>query len=108
MNGIMNENQLTIVKKFEAIKPLIQKIDFIFDNCYRECHIKHFHTFKYRCIYNSIFTNIRNSELINLPVCDKNRRLFEVTEKLKIARQRGFIFIQINKLTINFSRIYGI
>ena len=36
----MNENQLSIVKKYENIKPLIHKIDSIIDNCYRNCHNK--------------------------------------------------------------------
>ena len=45
MNGTMNENQnqLTIVKQYEIIKPLIHKIDSIIDNCIRDCHNKFFH-----------------------------------------------------------------
>ena len=46
----MNENQFTIVKKYENIKPLIHKRDSINDHCYRDCHNKYFHTFKNRCI----------------------------------------------------------
>ena len=33
----MDENQLTIVKEYEFDQPLIQKIDSIFDKCYRDC-----------------------------------------------------------------------
>ena len=44
----MNENQLTMVKKYQFDKPLIHKIDSIIDNCYRDCHTKYFHTFKQR------------------------------------------------------------
>ena len=40
MDGIMNENQLTIVKEYEFDKPLIEKIDCVIDNCYRDCHKK--------------------------------------------------------------------
>ena len=36
MEGVMNENQLTIVKDYEFDKPLIHKLDSIFDNCYRD------------------------------------------------------------------------
>ena len=43
MNVRMNEN--VIVKEYEYIKPLIQKIDSIFDNCIRDCDKKYFHTF---------------------------------------------------------------
>ena len=32
MNGIMNENQLTIVKYYEFDKPLIHNIDSLIDN----------------------------------------------------------------------------
>ena len=46
MNGIMNENQLTIVKKYEFDKPLIRKIDSITDICYRDCYSKYYHTFE--------------------------------------------------------------
>ena len=31
MNGIMNENQLTIVKEYEFDNPLIQKIDSLIE-----------------------------------------------------------------------------
>ena len=43
MNGILSENQLTNGKEYEFIKPLIHKIDFKFDNCYRDCHQKYYH-----------------------------------------------------------------
>ena len=37
MNGIMDENQLTIVKKSENIEPLFHKMDATIDNCCRDC-----------------------------------------------------------------------
>ena len=40
MNGMMNDNQLTIVKEYEFDSPLIQKIDSIIDKCIRDCHNK--------------------------------------------------------------------
>ena len=46
MNAILNKNQLTIGKEYEFIKPLIHKIDSIFDNCYRDCHNKNCHIFE--------------------------------------------------------------
>ena len=46
MNGIMNKNQLTVVKEYDFDKPLIQKIESIIDNYYRDCHNKYFHTFE--------------------------------------------------------------
>ena len=38
MDGTMNESQLTIFKEYEVDKPLIHKIDSIFDDCIRNCH----------------------------------------------------------------------
>ena len=95
MNAIMNKNQLTVVKEYEFDKPLIHKIDSIIDNCY-------FQTFDHIFVFNINFTNIVKNEVINLRISDKSINLYESNEKLKVARQRGFLFNQINKLTINF------
>ena len=100
MDGIMDENQLTIVKKCEIIKPLIHRIDSIIDNCYRDCHNKYYHTFEYKCEYDIQLTNIRNNEIINITFSDKSMGLFELNKKLTAARQNGFMFNQINKLKL--------
>ena len=89
-----------MLKNYEILKPLIHKIDSIIDNCYRHCHIEFFHTFEYRCIHNVNHTNTDNNELFNLTISDKNLSLYEIIKKLKIARQKGFIFNEIHKLTI--------
>ena len=47
MNGILNES--TVVKEYGFIKTLIHKIDSISDNCFKNCHIRCFHTFEYKC-----------------------------------------------------------
>ena len=57
MDGIMNKNQLTVVKEYEFDKQLIHKIDSIIDSCYRDCHGKYFQTFKYDCIYDINLTD---------------------------------------------------
>ena len=72
MNGIMNQNQLTVVKEYEIDNPRIQNIDSIIDNCYRDCYKKYYHTFKYECIYNLNFTNITNNETVNFTISDEN------------------------------------
>ena len=86
MNGIMNENQSTIVKEYEFDKQLIQKIDPIFGFCYRDCYSKYYHTFIYKCEYDIKLTNITNNEIINITTSDKNIGLFELGKKLTIAR----------------------
>ena len=99
MNGITKEN--VIVKEYEFDKPLIHKIDSIIDNCIRDCHHKYFHTFDHICEYGLNFTNISNNETVNFTISNKNMGLYELNEKLTIARGNGFIFNQIKKLTIN-------
>ena len=99
MNGIMNENQLTIVKKYEFDEPLIQKIDSITDICYRDYYNKYYHTFEYKCEYDIKLSNITNDEIINITISGKIMDLFELSKKLAIARGNGFKFNKINKLT---------
>ena len=76
MNGIINENQLTIVREYEFDKPLIQKIDSIIDTCYRNCYSKYDHTFEYKCEYDVKLANITNNEIINETFSDKSMGLF--------------------------------
>ena len=98
MNGILNENQVTIVEEYEIIIPLIHKIDSPIDNCFRE-HNKYFQTFEYNCVYDVKLTNISNIEIANLAIADKSKNLYELNKKLTVARQKCFIFDQTLKLT---------
>ena len=98
----MNENELYVVKEYIFDNPPITKIDSIIDGCYRDYHNKYFHTFKYVCIYDIKVTKITNNEIINITISDNNMGMFELNKKLTLARQRGFIFNQINKLKIKF------
>ena len=100
MNGIMNENQLTVVKEYELNNPLIQKIDSLIDNSIRDCHINYFHTFDHIGEYDLNFTNTTNNETVNFTISDKCIGMFELNKKLAIARENGFKLNQINKLTI--------
>ena len=100
MNGIMNENQLTIVKEYDFDNPLIQKIYSLIDNSIRDCHIKYFHTFDHICEYDLNFTKTTNNETVNFTISDKYMGMFELNKKLANARENGFKFNQINKLTI--------
>ena len=99
MNGIMNQNQLTVVREYEFDNPLIQNVDSIINKCYRDCHNKYFHTFEYVCVYDLNFTNETNNETVNFIISDKSLGMYEINKKLTLARQRGYIFNQINKLT---------
>ena len=98
----MTENELYLVKEYNFDDPLIKKIDSFIDNSIRDCYNKYFHTFDHICDYDLNFTNVTNKESVNFTISDKNMGLYELNKKLATARQRGFIFNQINKLTIKF------
>ena len=100
MNGIMNENQLHLVKEYNFVNPLIQQIDSKIDNSIRDCHNKYFHTFDHICEYDLNFTNILDNESVNFIISDKCMGMFELNKKLTLARENGYIFNHINKLTI--------
>ena len=98
----MNENELYVVKDYKFDNPLITKIDFIIDGCYRDCHNNFFHIFKYECIYDIKHTNVTINKLFNLTVSDKSMKSYELNKKLKVARHNGFLFNQMHKLTSKF------
>ena len=99
----MNANQLTIVKEYEFDKPPIQKIDSLIHNSIRDCHNNYFHAFDHICEYDLNFTNIVNNETANFTISAKSVGMYELNKKLIVARQNGFIFSQINKLTIKIN-----
>ena len=90
MNEILSENG--IVKEYDFNKPLIQKIGSLIDNSIRDGHHKYFHTFDRKCEYNLIFTNTSNNETVNLTISDKSMGMYELNQKLAIARGNVFVF----------------
>ena len=99
----MNKNQFTIVEEYKFDKPLFQKIDSLIDNSIRDCHHKYFHTFDLVCEYDITFTNITNNETDNFTISDKCMGMYDWNKNLAIARERGFKFNQLNKLTIKIN-----
>ena len=100
MNALINENELKVVKKYKIVNPLIQNINSIISECYRDCHHKYFHTFDFICEYNLNFTNNTNNELVNFTISEKSMGVYELNHRLTLAKQRGYLFNQVNKLTI--------
>ena len=96
----MNKKQLTIVKEYKFDKPLIEKIDSLIDISIRDCHHKYFHTFDQVCEYDLNLTKVTINETVNFKIFDECMGMYELNKKLAIARERGFNFNQINKLTI--------
>ena len=86
----MNENELYDVKEYKFDNPPIHKIDSIIDGCYRDCHSKYFHTFKYVCIYDIKLSNITNNEIINLSISDESMNLFELNKKTNTRSTERF------------------
>ena len=76
----MNENEIYVVKEYKLDNPPIHKIDSLIDGCYRECHNKCFHTFKYVCMNDIKLTNITNNEIINISISDESINLFELNK----------------------------
>ena len=102
MNGVMNEN--VIVKEYDFNKPFFENIDSLIDDSIRDCHDNYFHTFDHICENYINFTNITNNETVNFTISHKSMASYELNKKLTVARERGFIFNQIKKLTIIFYR----
>ena len=103
MKGLIKENQLPIVKEKEFDKPDIRKVDSIIDEVVRDCHNKNFHTFEYSGLYDINIANIANTEITDLTTVDKSMNFYKLNGKLKNDRKKGFIFNQINKLTIKIN-----
>ena len=91
MDGIINKNQLTIVKEYKFCKRLIQKIDSLIDNSIRGCHHKYFQTFDHVCEYDLNFTIITINETVNFTISDKNMASYELNKKLTIGRGNGYL-----------------
>ena len=100
MNALINENELSFVKKYEFDNPPIQEIDSLVDNSIRDCHNKYFHTFDHICEYDLNFTNTTNNKTVNFTISDENMSVYELNKKLTVARKNSFKFNNINKLTI--------
>ena len=96
----MNKNELYVVKEYKFDNRLFTDIDSKIDKCFRDCLKKFFHNFKNECIYDFKLTNTANNETINLTISDRSTNLYDLNKKLTAARQNGFSFNQINKLTI--------
>ena len=88
MNGIMNQNQLTVVNEYEFDKPPIQKTDSLFDNSIRDCQIKYSHTFDHICEYDLNFRNITsNNQSVDFAISDKSMGMYELNKKLHLLEK---------------------
>ena len=104
MDGLMNDNQLTVVKEYKFDKKDIHKIDYLLNDVIKHCRKNFFHTFEYKLVYDIKFTNISNNEDVNLIVTHRSMEFktefYGLNKKIKNARRNGFIFNQINNFKI--------
>ena len=98
----MNKYDLYVVKEIQFVNPFITDIDSILDNCFKDCHHKYFHNFKYESVNDINYTNITNNEIFELAISSKSMTLYELNKRLKIAKQNGFLFNHTNKLAMKF------
>ena len=98
----LNENQLSIVKEYEYDNPLFKDIDYILNICINDCYKNYFQPIRNICSYNIEFTNISDDNIINLTISDSYLTINELNKKLKNARNNGYIFSKLNKLSIKF------
>ena len=74
------EKYSVIVKEFDFIRPNLNRIDYIINNCARDCCNRYFHIFENRCIYNFELTN---GDFVNGIMSDEKFK--------KIVRENGFL-----------------
>ena len=99
----MNENESYVVNEYKFDNPFVTEIDSIIYKCFRDCHNKYFHIYKYRCINDIKHKNITSKEKNNSTISHKSMHLNEINKKITVARERGFRFLHINELTIKTS-----
>ena len=106
MNGILNES--TVFEEYDFNEPDILEVDNLLDDVIKDCRNKQFHTIEYKLDYDFKFTNNSNDEKVNFTITHRSMEFktefYGWNKKIKNARENGFIFNQINKLTI---KIYG-
>ena len=95
----MNENELYVVKEYKFDNPLITDKNSIIGSCFKGCHNNFFVILNMNL---SLILNLQTSLIkkkINLTISGKSMNLCDLKE-IKVSRQTGFLFNQINKLTI--------
>ena len=77
----MNENEIYVVKNYKGDNPLINKIIYLIESCYRDFHKKCFHNFKYESIYDIKLTYMTDNETNNLTISGKSICLYDLSKK---------------------------
>ena len=98
MNGIINENNLTVVKEYEFDKTDILGIDYLIDDVIKRFRKNYFHTFEYRLVYDINFTNNSINEEVNLIITHKSMEFktefYGLNRKLKMLDETVLYLIK--------------
>ena len=71
----MNQNELYLVEEYDFDNPLCSEMDSVLDGCFKDCHNKYFHKFKYECLFDFKFKKVAKNATINFTVSGKNMDL---------------------------------
>ena len=100
------KNMVLSVKEYEFIAPDFDEVNYILKDTIKDCRKNYFHSFGYRCVYDIKYTNIKNNEEViltnSIGYMEFNSQSYGLSEKHRNARNIGFLFNQIVKLTIKF------
>ena len=96
----MNESEINLKEEHDFDNPFCSEMDSVLVTCFKVCHNNYFLKFKHECIYKIKNKTITNNETIDFTVSGKKMNLYDLNNKFKIARERGFIFNHINRVTI--------
>ena len=102
MNG--NLKKSTVVKEYDFNKPDVNEIDYLLDDIIENCRKKNFRSFEFKLVYDIKLTNNSNNEKVNFTITHRSMEnkteFYGLNKNIKNARGNGFIFSQINQLTI--------
>ena len=73
------------------------------DSGFKDSHNNYFHKVKFKCMYDIKLPKIIYNKKNNLTINGESINLYDLIKKSTVALQSGFVFIQINKLTIKFN-----
>ena len=99
-----------VVKEYEVFNPVIDEVKYILNDTINVCTKQFFHSFENRCVYDIKFTNnSKNEELfltISIGYMELESQFYGSSGKNRNARNNGFIFNQLLKLTTkNYSSL---
>ena len=95
-----NDDEIKVVKIYEYYEININEICYLYTKSFKDCINNYFKKFKNICEYDLIFAIDNNN--VNIKISGSCMLRYELNKKIDIARENGFEFNSIDKLTIKF------